>query len=41
MPPQRACRGIPLNGEIFDGLVALYAPTGNLGGYTLKPASRP
>ena len=28
--------GIPLNGEIFDGLVALYAPTGNLGGYTLK-----
>ena len=28
--------GIPLNGEIFDGLVALYAPTGNLGGYTLN-----
>lgn len=28
--------GIPLNGEIFDGLVALYAPTGDLGGYTLK-----
>ncbi len=28
--------GIPLNGEIFDSLVALYAPAGDLGGYELK-----
>ena len=28
--------GVPLNGEIFDALVGLYAPTGELGGYDLR-----
>ena len=31
-----AAGGIPLNGEVFDALVELYRPTGELGGYELR-----